>query len=131
MEETRLIAAALEARGRAYVPYSHFAVGAALLSADGRIFTGCNVENASYGLTMCAERVALFKAISEGARGFTAIAIACGAGPCAPCGACRQALREFAPDLLVIMTDAKGKEVRKERLPALLPSSFGPEHLDP
>jgi len=131
MEEARLIRAALEARERAYAPYSHFAVGAALLAADGRIFTGCNVENASYGLTMCAERVALFKAVSEGAREFTAIAIACGAGPCAPCGACRQVLREFSPDLLVIMADAAGKEVRKERLSSLLPSSFGPEHLTP
>ncbi len=132
MEEARLIRAALEARERAYAPYSHFAVGAALLAADGRIFTGCNVENASYGLTMCAERVALFKAVSEGAREFTAIAIACGTGPCAPCGACRQVLREFSPDhLLVIMTDAAGKEVRKERLSSLLPSSFGPEHLTP
>ena len=129
MKEVQLIEAALKAREQAYAPYSHFAVGAALLSADGRVFTGCNVENASYGLTMCAERVALFKAVSEGAKEFIAIAIACGQGPCPPCGACRQVLREFAPELLVIMTDAQGKEVRRERLSSLLPSSFGPEDL--
>lgn len=129
MDERALIRAAVEARGRAYAPYSGFAVGAALLAEDGRVFTGCNVENASYGLTVCAERVALFKAVSEGARGFAAIAVACGAGPCAPCGACRQVLYEFAPDLLVIMADAGGGKVRKARLSELLPRGFGPGSL--
>ena len=124
-----LVRRAVEARKRAYAPYSGFAVGAALLAADGRVFAGCNVENASYGLTVCAERTALFKAISEGAREFEAIAIACGEGPCAPCGACRQVLYEFAPDLLVIMTDAAGGEVREARLSELLPRGFGPKSL--
>ncbi len=129
MDEKGLIRRAVEARERAYAPYSKFAVGAALLAADGRIFTGCNVENASYGLTMCAERVALFKAISEGAREFTAIAIVCGASPCSPCGACRQVLFEFAPDLLVIMADADGKRTKRARLRELFPEGFGPHAL--
>ena len=124
-----MVRRAVAARERAYAPYSGFAVGAALLAADGRIFTGCNVENASYGLTICAERTALFKAISEGARKFEAIAIACGKGPCAPCGACRQVLHEFAPDLPVIMADAAGREVREARLGELLPEGFGPKSL--
>ncbi|MGY4706804.1 cytidine deaminase [Candidatus Bipolaricaulota sp. J31] len=124
-----LVRRAVEARKRAYAPYSGFAVGAALLTADGRIFTGCNVENASYGLTVCAERTALFKAVSEGAREFEAIAIACGEGSCAPCGACRQVLYEFAPDLLVIMADATGEETREARLSELLPRGFGPKSL--
>ena len=128
--ERELIGKAVEAKGKAYAPYSGFKVGAALLSRDGRVFTGCNVENASYGLTVCAERVALFKAVSEGAREFEAIAIACGKGPCAPCGACRQVLFEFAPDLTVIMTDAEGKEVRVTRLSELLPEGFGPGSLE-
>ncbi len=129
LDERALISAALEVRKRAYAPYSGFPVGAALLAADGRVFTGCNVETASYGLTMCAERVALFKAVSEGAREFVAIAIACGEGPCAPCGACRQVLNEFSPDLEVIMTDAQGRKVRREKLSALLPAAFGPRDL--
>lgn len=128
--ERELIDKAVEAKRKAYAPYSGFKVGAALLSRDGRVFTGCNVENASYGLTVCAERVALFKAVSEGAREFEAIAIACGKGPCAPCGACRQVLFEFAPDLTVIMTDAEGKEVRVTRLSELLPEGFGPGSLE-
>ncbi len=129
LSERELIGKALEARERAYAPYSGFEVGAALLAVDGRIFTGCNVENASYGLTMCAERVALFKAISEGAREFTAIAVACGTSPCSPCGACRQVLFEFAPDLLVIMADAEGKRIKRARLRELFPEGFGPQAL--
>jgi len=129
LREKELIGEAVEERERAYAPYSGFKVGAALLSRDGRVFTGCNVENASYGLTVCAERVALFKAISEGAREFEAIAIACGKVPCAPCGACRQVLFEFAPDLLVIMADAQGREVRRAKLSELLPQGFGPKSL--
>lgn len=129
VNERELIERAVEARKLAYAPYSKFAVGAALLSADGRIFTGCNVENASYGLTMCAERVALFKAVSEGVREFQAIAIACGDGACAPCGACRQVLYEFAPEILVIMTDGEGKRIRRGTLSALFPLAFGPREL--
>lgn len=129
MDEKELVRLAVEARARAYAPYSLFAVGAALLTEDGRAFTGCNVENASYGLTVCAERVALFKAVSEGATRFSALAVACGAGPCAPCGACRQVLYEFAPDLLVIMADGEGRGWRTARLSELLPHGFGPQGL--
>jgi cytidine deaminase len=129
LNERELIEKALEARKQAYAPYSGFPVGAALLAADGRVFTGCNVENASYGLTMCAERVALFKAVSEGAREFVAIAIACGESPCSPCGACRQVLAEFSPDIEVIMTDSRGQRVRREKLSTLLPGAFGPRDL--
>jgi len=125
-----LVRKAVEARKLAYAPYSGFHVGAALLAKDGRIFTGCNVENASYGLTVCAERVALFKAVSEGAREFLAIAVACGKGPCAPCGACRQVLYEFAPDLLVIMSDGEGKGWTTAKLFELLPHGFGLKDLD-
>ncbi|QAA75992.1 MAG: Cytidine deaminase [Candidatus Bipolaricaulis sibiricus] len=130
MDESRLVAAAVEARRRAYAPYSGFPVGAALLSKGGRLFTGCNVENASYGLTVCAERVALFKAVSEGVREFEAIAVACGDGPCSPCGACRQALYEFAPDLKVILADAEGRSWEVTSLPELLPRAFGPSDLE-
>ncbi|MBC7222191.1 cytidine deaminase [Candidatus Bipolaricaulota bacterium] len=129
MNEAELVRKAVEARARAYAPYSGFSVGAALLSKDGRVFTGCNVENASYGLTVCAERVALFKALSEGAREFVALAVACGEGPCSPCGACRQVLYEFAPDLLLIMADKDGKTWRTARLFELLPHGFGPGDL--
>ena len=95
---TTLALAAIEASNRAYAPYSKFKVGAALLAEDGRVFTGCNVENASFGLTNCAERTAVFKAVSEGATRFKAIAIAGGVGDVAmPCGACRQVLAEFCP----------------------------------
>ncbi len=130
MDESRLVAAAVEARGRAYAPYSGFMVGAALLSKGGRVFTGCNVENASYGLTVCAERVALFKAISEGVREFEAIAVACGDSPCSPCGACRQALYEFAPHLKVILADGEGRRWEVMSLSDLLPRAFGPSDLE-
>ncbi len=131
MSEADLVKSAVEARHRAYAPYSKFPVGAALLAKDGRVFTGCNVENASYGLTVCAERVALLKAVSEGASQFAALAVACGIGFCAPCGACRQVLAEFAPDLKVIMADGEGRVWRETTLAALLPESFGPKDLCP
>ena len=101
---------AREASGMAYSPYSDIRVGAALEAEDGRVFTGCNVENASYGLTLCAERTALFKAVSEGARSFRRIAV-CSSLPrtLMPCGACRQALAEFAPDLEVIVLGNDGE----------------------
>ena len=111
-----------------YVPYSHYPVGAALLARDGRVFTGCNVENAAYGNTMCAERTALFKAVSEGAREFEAIAIAARGSAPFPCGACRQSLYEFAPDLRVMVT--WDGNVRKTTLRQLLPEGFGPSSLD-
>ncbi len=129
MDEAGLVQAAVAARRRAYAPYSRFAVGAALLASDGRVFTGCNVENASYGLTVCAERVALFRAVAEGAREFVAIAVACGESPCSPCGACRQVLREFAPDLTVLLADGEGKRWERTTLSHLLPRSFGPSDL--
>ncbi len=114
---SRLIAKALEARKKAYAPYSKFKVGAALETKNGKIYTGCNVENASYGIAVCAERVALFKAVSEGHKQFKRIAIIANTKhACPPCGICRQALFEFAPSLRVIMTNLKGKKEEKELL---------------
>ncbi len=136
IDRAALIRAAFAARERAYTPYSHFKVGAALLAADGRVFTGCNIESAAFSPTQCAERTALGKAVSEGARAFTAIAVV-GArddGPddalvTSPCGVCRQMLYEFGGDeLLVIM--AKSEENYIERtLGELLPFGFGPGKL--
>ena len=126
--DAELLALARLAMENSYSPYSHYAVGAALLSADGRVFQGCNIENASFGLTNCAERTALFKAVSEGARDFTAIAIASNGSAPYPCGACRQALNEFAPGLRVLVTWGEG-EVDETTLPALLPHGFGPKDL--
>ena len=112
------------ARAAAHAPYSRLKIGAALLSRDGRVFTGANVENASYGLTVCAERVALWNAVSHGARDFDALVVAGPArGAAAPCGACRQVLAEFAPDLLVRYRGAGGRWTSR-RLRALLPEAF-------
>jgi len=122
-DPSSILAAAVATRRGAYAPYSNFSVGAALLSRDGRMFTGANIENASYGLSMCAERVALFTAIGQGVRAFDAIAVA---GPdgvtTLPCGACRQALYEFAPQLRVIYRDAS--QVKTTTLMQLLPEAF-------
>lgn len=126
-QRAALIAAACEVRGRAYVPYSHYAVGAALLAADGRIITGVNVENSSYGLTICAERTAVFKMVSEGIQSFQAIAI-CTENGGSPCGACRQVMTEFAGDVPVYLCDNKGN-CRETTLYTLLPDHFGPENL--
>ncbi len=121
---TELIAAALAARQRAYAPYSHFEVGAALLGEDGRIFTGCNVENASYGLTICAERGAVMSAVAAGCRAWSAIAVATRGGG-TPCGACRQVLAEFAQTLPVLVIDVnRPDQVRELRLEELLPERF-------
>lgn len=126
--DEQLLALAREAMTRSYSPYSHFKVGACLLSEDGRVFLGCNVENASFGLTNCAERTAVFKAISEGATEFSTLAIAAEHAAPWPCGACRQVLNEFAPDIRVLVTWDNGK-VEESTLSALLPHSFGPKEL--
>ncbi len=128
ISDATLLALAVAARQRSYSPYSGYAVGAALLAADGRVFQGCNVENASFGLTNCAERTALFKAVSEGAREFTAIAIAAEKSAPWPCGACRQALNEFAPDIRVLVT--WDGHVDEAPLSQLLPHGFGPRELN-
>jgi cytidine deaminase len=105
-----LIEAAIDARNKAHAPYSHFHVGAAIEAVDGRVFTGCNVENATYGLSVCAERVAIFKAISEGVRKFQRIAVSADTDVLTPpCGACRQILWEFCGDIEVTLTNLKGK----------------------
>ncbi|HFD40388.1 MAG TPA: cytidine deaminase [Anaerolineae bacterium] len=120
-----LIALARQARERAYAPYSRFAVGAALLSRSGRVFTGCNVENAAYPLCTCAERAAVVKAVSEGEREFVAIAVVTASGA-TPCGACRQILREFGGlegDLRVIAADLEGRS-RTFTIAELLPAGF-------
>ena len=127
VNDDTLLALARSAMERSYSCYSRFPVGAALLCSDGRVFQGCNIENASFGLTCCAERTAVFKAVSEGARAFEAIAIA-SEKPAWPCGACRQVLNEFAPDLRVLITWGDGERAEKT-LSELLPNSFGPENL--
>ena len=124
-----LKALAVSMLDRAYCPYSHFPVGAALECDDGAVYTGCNVENAAYGATICAERTAMVKAVSEGHRDFDTIVIAGRSEDyCVPCGTCRQVLREFAPDIEVICLNGKG-EARHFALKELLPESFGPEYL--
>jgi cytidine deaminase len=126
--KTQLIQAALAARHWAYAPYSNYPVGAALLTASGRIYDGINVENAAYPDTMCAERVAVYKAVSEGEREFSAIAVATSNGG-SPCGSCRQVLAEFGLDTAVILTDADGKISRETTVRDLLPGAFGPRDL--
>ena len=123
-----LLQKAVDMLDYAYVPYSGYCVGAALLGADGKVYTGCNVENAAYGNTLCAERTALCKAISEGARTFNAIAIAARGSAPFPCGACRQSLYEFAPDMRVLVT--WDGNVREANLSDLLPEGFGPSSLN-
>lgn len=124
-----LVQKATEAREKSYSPYSHFSVGAALLCADGSVYTGANIENAAYSPTICAERVAFFHAVHEGQRSFTAIAIVGGPSGedidsfCAPCGVCRQVISEFCSgDFLIILSD--GKETRTHTLDELLPYRF-------
>lgn len=126
----RLIAAACEVRDRAYAPYSRFAVGAALLDDDGRLFTGVNIENASFGLTVCAERNAIGAMVTAGGRRVRAVAV-CTANGVTPCGACRQVLSEFAPDegdVVLWIVDGRGN-TRRTTLAALLPDDFGSRHL--
>lgn len=125
-----LLEAARAVSERAHQPYSGVAVGAALLDRDGRVHVACNVENASYGLTICAERGAIQRAVSDGVTEFVAIAIATNREACLPpCGACRQVLREFAEELVVLSTGASG-DFAEWKLSELLPSAFGPRDLD-
>jgi cytidine deaminase len=127
--DEKLIAAAKQARENAHAPFSNFRVGAAVRATSGRIFTGCNVENASYGLTCCAERVAIFKAISEGERGFDAIAVVTDTEELTPpCGACRQIIWEFCGDVPVVMANLTGK-MEVERAGKLLPRPFDSTNL--
>lgn len=129
----QLMLRAEEARRKSYSPYSHFCVGAALLTKDGKVYTGCNIENAAYTPTNCAERTAFFKAVSEGERAFEAIAISGGragdkGGFCAPCGVCRQVIAEFCDkDFQIVLGDAERFEVYS--LDALLPLSFTKDNL--
>lgn len=133
MEEKSLIRAAIEARQKAYAPYSHFLVGAALLTESRKIYPGCNIENASYGATNCAERTAVFRAVSEGERYFRAIAIVGGMRDkepvyAYPCGICRQVLREFCePEQMWVIVAKSETDYKKMKLSDLLPESFGPD----
>lgn len=126
-QRTELEKAACAARRQAYAPYSHFAVGAAVLGGGGEIYTGVNVENAVYGLTICAERAAIFQAVAAGEREIRAVAV-CTSNGAAPCGSCRQVMREFAEECPVFLVDDAGNS-REATLNALLPESFGPEDL--
>ena len=136
MTHEELLKTAIEARENAYVPYSHFAVGAALLAKSGKVYRGCNVENAAYGPTNCAERTAFFTAVCAGEREFEALAI-CG-GPagkpvselCAPCGVCRQGIREFCPDDFPIVLTTDGTKLYETTLAELLPLSFSADDLN-
>lgn len=136
MSDKELIQEAFKARKHSYSPYSHFQVGAALLTEDNRVFTGCNIENAAYGPSNCAERTAFFKAVSEGVYDFSAIAIV--GGPemaeelsfCAPCGVCRQVMMEFCcPETFRILLAKSAEEYQEYTLSQLLPMGFGPENL--
>lgn len=137
MDEAKLIKAALEARKQSYCPYSKFSVGAALLTKNGEIIKGCNVENASYGAANCAERTAIFKAVSEGKKEFEAIAIVGGASSdelpadyAYPCGICRQVMREFCnPQTFNVIVAKNIDDYKKYKLCEILPESFGPESL--
>lgn len=126
---TALIQAAIATAHHAYVPYSHYAVGAALRALDGTVYTGCNVENAAYPATICAERTALVKAVSEGRRQFDVIAVVTRNGG-SPCGTCRQMLFEFAPHLQVVIADLEGQIHTQHALHELLLLGFGPSKLD-
>jgi cytidine deaminase len=127
MTDDKLIASAAAVRERAYAPYSNFKVGAALKGKSGHVYAGCNVENVVNGSSICAERTAIFKAVSEGEREFEAIAVVTENGA-SPCGGCRQVMMEFAPDMAVIIADTQGRS-RFTTVRDLLPDGFTPEHL--
>lgn len=129
-EWVELLAAAKQVREKAYAPYSHFKVGAAILTSDRRIITGCNVENASYGLSVCAERVAVFNAVLQGVTSFEVMAIVADLEePVPPCGACRQILIEFSREMIVIMANLKGR-IKYSTVAELLPYAFTPKKLE-
>lgn len=130
MEEKELIGEAMKARELAYVPYSNFKVGAALVSKDGQIFHGCNIENAAYSVTNCAERTALFKAYSDGVTSFEALVVVADTdGPVSPCGACRQVIFELVDaDTKIILTNLKG-DIQRTTAAELLPGAFSPKDL--
>lgn len=129
MDNKELISMALEAQKMAYVPYSNFHVGAAVLMEDGKVYSGCNIEIASYSPTLCAERTAIFKAISEGSKKIKTIAIVGDANPTFPCGVCRQVIREFGKDSKIIIANSK-EDYKEYTIGDLLPNSFGPEDLE-
>ncbi|MEH7353192.1 cytidine deaminase [Neobacillus drentensis] len=130
MNIEQLIEEAKKAREKAYVPYSKFGVGAALLTTDGKIYHGCNIENAAYSMCNCAERTALFKAYSEGDRDFQMLAVVADTErPCSPCGACRQVISELCPsDMKVVLTNLQG-DIQEITVKDLLPNAFSPEDL--
>jgi cytidine deaminase len=127
-ERRALIDLANEARRRAYAPYSNYQVGAALRTRSGRIFTGCNIENAAYPASMCAERIAIYKAVSEGEKEFDVIAVVTPNGG-TPCGGCRQVLAEFGLDTVVLIADGEGRLVQETTVAGLLPGAFTPKDL--
>lgn len=129
MYREKLIREALKAKENAYAPYSKFKVGAALLTEDGEIYTGCNIENAAYSPTVCAERTAIFKAVSEGARKIEAIAIVAGEDMAYPCGVCRQVIKEFGEEATIIVARSE-EDYEESTLEDLLPHSFGPKDLE-
>jgi cytidine deaminase len=129
MKKRELIRKALEAKKIAYVPYSNFHVGAALITEDDEIYTGCNIEIASYSPTLCAERTAIFKAVSEGHTKIKSIAVVGDANPTFPCGVCRQVIREFGKDATIIIANSED-DYKEYTLEELLPNSFGPEDLN-
>jgi len=129
-EALNLIKLANEARRHAYVPYSNYPVGAALRTKSGRIFTGVNVENAAYPTTMCAERIAIYKAVSEGEREFEVIAVVTPNGG-SPCGGCRQVMAEFGLETIVLIGDGQGRLLQQTTVKDLLPGAFMPDHLKP
>lgn len=128
MDKKTLIKKALESKEKAYVPYSNFHVGAALLTEDGKVYTGCNIEIASYSPTICAERTAIFKAVSEGSKKIDTIAIVADGEDTFPCGVCRQVIREFGKDATIIIANSE-EDYKEYSLDQLLPHSFGPEDL--
>ena len=131
MNIEQLIVEAKSAREKAYIPYSKFGVGAALLTKDGKVYRGCNIENAAYSMCNCAERTALFKAYSEGDRDFVLLAVVADTDrPCSPCGACRQVISELCPkDMKVVLTNLKG-DILETTVEELLPGAFTPEDLN-